>query len=185
MKITQVTRKDLFDAMLVEQVNWAGSLEEPEFLSRLYNLQELPSTDRRFRYTAGDIFKHRINNWDWEEHWVFYDSRFQLMSCDDELLLKFLAETVHPVVRSDVTESQRLVQLYNDFLRNDGFEIAEKTRISGKSVYVGRNIGASAVPGLSTAKNSLSATDLVYVSRQITRMEAAIHNDPGLEHQKN
>ena len=33
MKITQITRKDLFDAMGIEKVNWAGTLEESEFLS--------------------------------------------------------------------------------------------------------------------------------------------------------
>ena len=180
MKITQITRKDIFDAMIVERVNWSGSLEESEFLSRLYNLQEMESTDSRFPDASGDIWQHRTNNYDWEDHWVFYDPRFQLMNGDDEQLLMFLAETVHPVVRTDVTESQRLVQLYNQFLRNDGFEIAEKSRISGKPIYVGRNIGTATLPGLSTAKETLSTTDLVYVSQQITRMEAAIHNDPSL-----
>lgn len=180
MKITQITRKDLFDAMIVERVNWAGSLEEPEFLARLYDLKSLPSWDSRFPDAAGDIWQHRVNNYDWDEHWVFSDSRFDLMNGDDEVLLKFLAETVHPVVRPDVTESQKLVQLYNRYLRNDGFEIAEKSRISGKPVYVGRNIGVYTVPGLSAAKESLSGADVVYVTQQITRMEAAVLNDPGL-----
>jgi len=180
MKITQITRKDLFDAMIVEGINWSGSLEEPEFLSRLYDLQALPSTDNRFPDAAGDIWQHRTNNWDWEDHWVFYDRRFQLMNGDDELLLRFLAESVHPVVRPDVTESQKIVQLYNQFLKNDGFEISEKARMSGKPIYIGRNIGSTALPGVSAAKETLSGTDLVYVSQQITRMEAAVLNDPSL-----
>lgn len=180
MKISQITRKDLFDAMVVEEVNWSGSLEEPQFLSRMYDLKYLPSNDRRFPDAAGDIWQHRINNNDWEAHWVFYDSRFELMNGDDEVLLKFLAETVHPIVRPDVTESQKLVQLFNKYLRNDGFELVEKSRISGKPIYVGRNIGVIEVPGVSAAKESLSGTDLVYVAQQITRMEAAVLNDPGL-----
>lgn len=180
MKITQITRKDLFDAMVIEDVYWAGSLEEPEFLSRLYDLKSMPSTDHRFPDAAGDIWQHRINNYDWEAHWVFYDRRFDLMSGDDEVLLRFLAETVHPIVRTDVTESQKLVQLYNKYLRNDGFELAEKSRISGKPIYIGRNIGMAAVPGVSAVKESFSGTDLVYVTQQITRMEAAVLNDPGL-----
>lgn len=179
-KITQITRKDLFDAMTVEGVDWAGSLEEPEFLARLYDLNSLPSTDHRFADAGGDIFQHRINNFDWEDHWVFYDRRFHLMNGDDEILLNFLAETVHPIVRPDVTEAQRLVQLYNQYLRNDGFELAEKTRISGKPVYVGRNIGITNVPAVSAAKETLSGSDVVYVTQQITRMEAAIPSDPGL-----
>ncbi|MEM1113737.1 MAG: abortive infection family protein [Pseudomonadota bacterium] len=180
MKITRITRKDIFDAMTAEEVAWAGSLEETEFLSRLYDLHGIRSTDSRFRDAAGDIWQHRVNNWDWEAHWVYYDPRFELMSGDDELLLRFLAETVHPIVRPDITESQQLAELYNQFLRNDGFEIAETSRISGKPVFAGRNIGASAVPGLSAAKEALGATDLTYVSQQISRMEAAVHNDPSL-----
>lgn len=180
MKITQITRKDLFDAMVIEKVNWAGTLEESEFLSRLYDLSSLPSTDQRFPDAAGDIWQHRVNNYDWEDHWVFYDRRFHLMNGDDEILLRFLAESVHPVVRPDVTECQKLVQLYNSFLINDGFEIAERTRISGKPVYIGRNVGVVSLPGVGAAKESLSGSDVVYVTQQITRMEAAVLNDPGL-----
>jgi hypothetical protein len=180
MKITQITRKDLFDAMVLETVNWAGTLEEPEFLARLYDLSAMPSTDNRFFDAAGDIWQHRVNNYDWDDHWVFYDRRFNLINGDDEILLRFLSETVHPVVRPDVTESHKLVQLYNQYLKNDGFEIIEKTRISGKPVYIGRNIGLSHSPGITAVKETLSGTDVVYVSQQITRMEAAVLNDPGL-----
>jgi len=180
VKITHITRKDLFDSIVIEKVDWSGSLEEAEFLARVYNLQEIKSTDQRFNDAAGDIWQHRFNNWDWEDHWIFHDARFQLMNGDDEILLRFLAETVHPIVRSDVTESKKLVQLYNKFLHNDGFELSEKYRISGKPIYIGRNIGATALPGMAAAKSVLSGTDLVYVGQQITRMEAAVNNDPSL-----
>ena len=60
--------------MVVEEVKGTGSLEEPEFLSRLYDLKSLLSNDRRFPDSAGDICQHRINNYDWEAHWVFYDT---------------------------------------------------------------------------------------------------------------
>ena len=94
MKISQITRRDLVDAILVEKVNWAGRLEEPEFLLRLFDLSALPSTDSRFPDAAGDIWQHRINNpQDWEDDWVFYDRRFNLLNCDDEVLLRFLCET--------------------------------------------------------------------------------------------
>lgn len=146
--------------MVVEKVNWAGALEEPEFLARLYYLKSLRSTDSRFPDAAGDIWQHRINNYDWEDHWVFYDSRFELMNGDDEVLLQFLAETVHPIVRPDVTESHRLIQPYNEYLRNDGFELVEKTRISGKPVYIGRNVGVASAPGVAAAKDVLSGADI-------------------------
>tara|TARA_R110002167_G_scaffold45324_3_gene136217 strand:+ start:11677 stop:12585 length:909 start_codon:yes stop_codon:yes gene_type:complete len=180
MKITQITRRDLFDVLLIEKVNWAGTMEESEFLSRLYDMSSIPSTDQRFPDASGDIWQHRVNNEDWEDNWVFYDRRFHLMNGDDEILLRFLAESVHPVVRPDVTECQKLVQLYNSYLINDGFEISERTRISGKPIYIGRNVGAVSLPGVEAAKQTLSGSDVVYVTQQITRMEAAVLNDPGL-----
>lgn len=180
MKITNLTRRDLFDAMIIEEIDWPGSLEEAEFLSRIYDLKSLPSRDSRFDDAAGDILQHRVNNFDWDADWVFHDSRFDLMNGDDEVLLRFLTESVHPVVRRDVTECQRIVQLYNEYLKRDGFELAEKSRISGKPIFVGRNIGAVVTPGVSAAKEILGGADLVYVSQQITRMEAAVLNDPGL-----
>jgi hypothetical protein len=181
MRVSQVTRRDIFDALLVEKISWSGRLEESEFLARVFDLGSLPSKDSRFKNSAGDIWQHRVNNpQDWDDDRVFYDDRFNLMGCDDGLFLRFMCETVHPVVRPDVTESQKLVQLYNAYLQNDGFALVEKSRISGKPVYVGRDIGIIEAPGVSAAKETLGGTDTTYVAQQITRMEASVVNDPGL-----
>ena len=180
MRITQVTRRDIADAIMVEQVNWSGRLEESEFLARIFDIDSLPSTDGRFSNASGDIWQHRINNLDWEDNWIFSDRRFNLIGCDDEIFLRFLCETIHPVVRPDVTEAERLLQLYNSFLKRDGFQIVEKIRISGKPVYVGRLVGVIGVPGVAAAKDVFSGTDATYVTRQITRMEASVVNDPDL-----
>jgi hypothetical protein len=58
MKISQIKRRDIVDAITVEEINWSGRMEEAEFLSRLFNLGSLPSTDRRFKDAAGDIWQH-------------------------------------------------------------------------------------------------------------------------------
>ncbi len=181
MRISETTRRDIADAILVERVNWSGTLEEPEFMSRIFDLSALPSTDGRFSDAAGDIWQHRVNNpSDWQDNWLFYDERFNLMNCEDDLFLKFLCETIHPVVRPDVAEAEKLCQLYNGFLKNDGFQLVEKTRISGKPVYVGRHVGITGAPGVCVAKQVLSGTDASYVCQQITRMEAAVVNDAEL-----
>jgi hypothetical protein len=138
----------------------------------------MPSTDSRFKDAAGDIWQHRVNNHDWDDDWIFHDPRFNLFQADDEVFLRFLCETIHPVVRPEVTESQRLSQLYNQFLRNGGFELVEKTRISGRPVYVGRHVGLIPTPGLQAAQRTFA--DAGYVAQQITRMEAAVLNDPAL-----
>ncbi len=180
MNISQLTRRDIIDAVAVEKINWCGRLEEPEFLSRLFNLASLPSTDGRFKDAAGDIWQHRINNFDWDDDWVFYDGRFNLMNGDDETFLAFLCETIHPVVRPDPAEAEKICQLYNQYLRNDGFQIVEKTRLSGKPVFVGRHVGVGVTPALTAARVSLGGTDPGYITQQITRMEAAVLNDPAL-----
>jgi hypothetical protein len=180
MQISEITRRDIFDAIQLENFAWSGRLEESEFLSRLYDLNALPSSDPRYSDASDDIWKHRVANNDWDDYWIFTDSRFLLHRGDDEILLRFLCETIHPVVRPDPTEAQRLLQLYNQLLGNDGFRLVEKTRISGRPVYVGRQVGIIQAPGLSAAKQVLVDADAGYVAQQITRMEAAVTNDPFL-----
>jgi AbiJ-like protein len=102
------------------------------------------------------------------------------MSGDDEVLLRFLRESIHPVVRADVTEAARLCQLYNTFLQNDGFQLVEQTRLSNKAVYVGRYVGVVATPGITAARAVFAGTDLGYIAQQITRMESAVNSDPDL-----
>jgi len=178
MKISELTRRDIFDSL--RGVDIYGRLEETEFLSRLYDLEKLPSSDSRFKDAAGDIWQHRVNNYDWQDGWVFDDWRFNLRDGDDEILLRFLAEIVHPVVRPNILESTQLVQQLNQHLENDGFQLVEATRLSGKPVYVGKYIGVHTVPGLNAARELLSGTDASYVAQQITRIEAAVTHDPSL-----
>ena len=64
-KITEATRQNIIDLInigfqdsgTIEDVNiyWSGRLEEPDFLSRLYDLTKMESTDGRFSSAAGDI----------------------------------------------------------------------------------------------------------------------------------
>lgn len=180
MKISLITRHDLIDAISAEKIDWSGRLEEAQFLSRLFDLSSMPSRDNRFPDAGGDIWQHRVNNYDWDDDWVFHDSRFNLMNCDDEIFLRFLCETVHPVVRPDVAEAEKIRQTYDVYLKNDGFQLVERTRLSGKPVYAGRYVGTSAMPGISAARETLSGTDATYVTQQITRMETAVLQDPNL-----
>lgn len=178
-KISEITRRDIFDCLRSE--NWHGRLEETEFLSRIFNLKALPSNDARFLDAAGDIWQHRVNNpGDWDDDWIFKDPRFQLEDGHDEVLLRFLCETIHPVVRPEIIDCIRLCQLYNDLLKHDGYEIVERTRISGRPVFAGRYIGLHPLLAVRTARDCLVEADEGYVAQQITRMESAISTDPSL-----
>jgi hypothetical protein len=118
--ITNLTRRNIFDYMSMEKILWAGRLDEPDFVARVWPAaNEKPSYDGRFKGALADIHQHRVNNFDWEDDWIFTDGRFNLMSCSDEQFLAFLAEVVHPVVRSDDNEAADLVAEFNKHLRAD------------------------------------------------------------------
>ncbi len=180
MNISEATRRDIFDSIVIEKVSWNGRLEEPDFLARLYDLKSMPSSDSRFSDAYDDIWQHRINNYDWDDYWVFTDTRFNLLHGEDEMFLRFLCETLHPVVRTDPEEIERLRQGYNLLLRNDGYEIVPKTKMGGRSIFAARQIALSADIHVKSLKQKFTGTDANYVIDQITRMESAVENDPGL-----
>ncbi len=55
-----------------------------------------------------------------------------------------------------------------------------KTKMGGRSIYAARQIALSAELHVGTLKQKFTGTDANYVLEQITRMESAIENDPGL-----
>lgn len=138
--ITDVTRRRLVEGLAELRVPWWGVLDEVEFLSRLYDLDDLPSTDRRHRTAGGDIYQHRILNLDWDDDWIFDDERFGLAEAD-EPLLAFLAEMLHPAVRTDLDEVGRLLEFLNSVLVHDGYELVEVNAISGAPIFAPRRFG--------------------------------------------
>jgi hypothetical protein len=182
MDISEATRRDIIDYLITNRVRWSGRLEEPEFLSRLFDLSRLPTTDhRRSQYPTAyeDIWQHRVNNSDWNDDWVFYDSRFNILHSEDEVSLKFLCEMLHPVVRTDPEEVESLRQIFNKFLYQDGYEIIERTRMSNRPIFAARRVQLAGKEILKV-KEAFKETTSEYAMRQITRMETAIRDDPDL-----
>jgi len=178
-QISEITRRNIFDFLQVENLWWPGRLDETEFLSRIFDLKNMPSNDHRFDNAEGDIWQHRVNNPnDWTDNWIFNDERFNLLRGDDAIFLNFLCEMIHPIVRADSTEVNRMLQIYNDNLSDDNFEIVEKTKISGKPIFIGR----PKLMGKETIERKGNELKLIlneqYVSQQITLMESSIENAP-------
>jgi hypothetical protein len=144
-EISEVTRRAIIDFFTMSQTHWSGRLQDNEFLARLYDLHSLPSQDNRFKNAAGDIFQHRVRNSDWENDWVFYDSRFNLLYETDEVFLRFLRETVHPIVRPDPDEVRKLVDVYNRELAPDRWELVAVKEVSGKPIFAAQQVGRVAV----------------------------------------
>ncbi len=177
--LTEVTRRDIRDYLIVSGFSWWGDLDETEFLSRLYDLTTLPSRDHRFKDAAGDIWQHRRNNDDWPDDWVFDDDRFGLAELDEKLL-RFLAETLHPVVRRDRTQIATLAAELNKRLKPDGWELAEAEIISGWPCYAAQRVRSGAVRAVTRARAVADALDAGWMRREIQRLEKAIDTDPSL-----
>jgi len=173
-------RVNILDGLRLENVSWRGQLDDVEFLSRLYDLQKLPSHDSRFKDAAGDIWQHCINNDDWEPYWVFADSRFGLQDGSAEAFLRFLCETIHPLVRPDRDAATMLASHYNDQLRHAGWEIMEEERIGGRPRFAYRRLDHQGKRAVSRARTVADALDAGWMAKAIERLERGIDTDPEL-----
>jgi hypothetical protein len=179
-RIRRQTRLNILDGLRLDSVSWSGRLDDVDFLARIYDLQALPSTDSRYKDAAGDIYQHRVNNFDWEDDWVYDDPRFGIQNGADAMFLRFLCETVHPVVRPDKDDAIRLVAQYNDQLRQDGWELVEEERIAGRPRFVARKAGLAGGRSVSRARTVADALDAGWMQKEIERLELAVESDPAL-----
>lgn len=177
-RISPLTRRNVLDWLALSGHSWAGRLDDEDFLGRLYDLSALGSTDTRFSDAAGDIWQHRTRNYDWDDDWVFSDPRFNLRDGSDENLLRFLAETVHPLVRKDQDEAGALVRAYNDTLRPDGFEIVETSRMGDRAVYSWRRTAAVRAPAASALRDHPDLADKAVIIQHLDRIQRDLNSDP-------
>lgn len=180
LNISREIRNNIFDALKLECVWWGGNLNEVEFLSRLFDLQSLPSSDSRYKDAAGDIWQHCINNEDWDKDWIYSDERFDLVGGSEDVFLRFLCEIVHPVVRPDRDESFKIVSHFNEQLRQVGWEIFERERIAGRPRFSYRQLTNNAGRSVTRARTVAEALDAGWMAKEIERLEHSIDRDPAL-----
>lgn len=174
-------RNNIFDGLRLEKIAFYGSLNDVEFLSRLYNLNELPSDDPRYKDAAGDIWQHCVNNNDWEADWIYSDKRFNLIDGPADQFLRFLCELIHPVVRPDRDTAIKLASHFNDQLRQVGWEINEVERVAGRPRFSYRRIGQdNGSKAVSRGRTVADALDAGWMAKEIERLENAIDRDPAL-----
>ena len=178
--VSEITRRNILDYLRAHKIDWAGRLSESGFLSRLYKLNELPSTDSRCENAGGDIGLHREHFIDWSDDWVYDDYRFDLMNCPDEEFLRFICEMIHPVVRSEKDEAEFLLEMFNANLVGDDWEIVATTFISKKPVYSARRRLTDIDHSISHVKEIAKGLNANYITQQITRMQTSINTDPEL-----
>ena len=140
-KINQIIRQNIFDISKILNISWQGNLNDIDFLERIFDLTDLPSYDSRHKNATEDIIRHRITNPDdWSSDWVFTDERFNLSNCADEVFLKFICLSLHPVVRDDQAQISSLFKEFNRLLKNSGYELFQSDILSDKPVFSFRKI---------------------------------------------
>lgn len=175
-KITDITRRKIADEMALSYLYYHGNLNEPEFLGRIFELKKLPSRDHRFNDAYGDIFQHTVNNNDWDEDWIYSDSRINLSFCDDITYLKFLCQTIHPRIRTDKEEVDALLKIFNKHLVNDNFELFETEKISGSPLFDGREI-TNSTNNFQNQKSVIKEYfDSNYVNKKLEHVSKAIED---------
>ncbi len=133
-KITELTRTDIVDALVLDKVSFTGQLDIISFLKRIWPLETMPSQDNRFDNAEGDIWQHIVNNYDYTESELLYQ-RLKICSVPDEQFIRFLEVCLLPVVARDPQRIEDLASLFNKFLVNDGFVVKPVGRVSGRTTY--------------------------------------------------
>ncbi len=133
-KITNITRRDIIDWLLLRGKPFHGRLDLLDFLRRIWDLESMPSTDSRFKNLDGDIWQHMVNNHDWDESELL-TVRLNLLTCPDTQFCKFLETVLHPLAQSNAQDAREMARELTSYLARDGFRIAETDNISGRPVF--------------------------------------------------
>jgi len=142
MEITQVTRAATLDEILLAERPFHGRMDLLAFLERVWPLSSMRSTDTRFSDAKGDIWQHVVRNDDWTYEYLL-TTRLDILGCEDDVLLRFLATCLHPLAVRDPQEADELASSFNRNLKADGYRLVITSYISGKPVYSGMDIEAS------------------------------------------
>jgi hypothetical protein len=188
-RITDITRDDIIDGfrlgfpstglLCYVTLCWYGRLTPFNFLDALFNLSKLPSYDSRCKNAGEDVIFHTENFYgDYKDDFIFSDERFRLKEADDDLFLKFLCRVFHPQVRNENIDWKSALDHINSLLINDGFELYEESKISGRNIYGYRDLFAGKSLIMDQAQKVKKAFDLPYIHTQIDLMTKNIDTAP-------
>ena len=142
-RISEVTRRNLLDALLLGNDDYHGRMDAVDFLGRVWPLVDMPSTDRREPHLYADLRRH-ISWGDYDDTQVLFGI-LGIATCPDQRFGKFLAECLHPLVRTDRERVAVLLAMFNEHLARDGFVLVETSRVSGYPIFEMAALASEAV----------------------------------------
>lgn len=169
--ISDVTRDKIFDIISPYHVGTT------DFLSKIFNLEELPSNDRRFKNFAGDIWQHTENNFDWEDNWWKTDSRLNLADGSDEIFTKFLSAVINWLIKPETLEDATLENI-NKELNYDGFEVYNQSEPGKRSKFNIKQIKQLHNFSIQNSNKIKQKIDSQYLHAQLEIINNAINDSP-------
>ncbi|MBL1411101.1 abortive infection family protein [Sphingobacterium faecale] len=173
-RITQEIRNEIADEIIAKNLIYNGKVRHSDFLNRLFDLKEMPSTDYRPEYNNAykDIYQHAdMNPGDWDKGWVFTDERLNLTHCADEVYLKFLDLTVNPAMRDNDGTAKQLIDIYNKSLKSIGIGFQQEIELQNGAPKYSRAILAELQSGQTTKSLEIKRyLDSDYVKQKIDLM---------------
>ena len=131
--IHEVTRRDIVDMLLLQDVPFHGRLDLIDFLKRIWPLDEMPSWDGRFTKATQDIATH-MGFGDWDDSYLL-TVRLGLLGEPDDVFLRFVEMAVHPMTQTDEAVASGAAAAISRHLRSDGYQLVETDRISGRQLF--------------------------------------------------
>jgi predicted nucleotide-binding protein len=134
-RVTEVTRRDIIDQLILRDGDFYGHLDQVTFLARVWDLTTMPSTDRREPNLDADLRRHiSWGDHGYDDAGVLY-GKLEIIQRPDEEFGRFLAACLHPIVQRNPVEVSELLGIFNNSLAADGFILSESARVSGLPVY--------------------------------------------------
>lgn len=106
--------------------SFLGKYEEYDgiltFLSKIWNLKEMPSSDSRYKNAFEDAQQHIVNNSDWTFEYLFLE-RLNLIDDDEKYFISFIETVVNPTVRKNRDEITLYVSKINSIISATGYKL--------------------------------------------------------------
>lgn len=123
-KLSIKLKEDIFREVISQPNPFAESQEVgiSKFLTMIWDLDSLPSTDDRFDTAREDLIHHTVGNNDWDYEFLFLE-RFKLFEAEEKFEL-FLEALMSPDIRTSEDDITKFYFLLNPYLKKEGVELA-------------------------------------------------------------
>lgn len=122
IKLSKKLKNDILN-VIISQENSFGDLSSGDgildFLSKIWDLRIMPSTDGRYNDAYGDIYQHMVNNDDWDYEYLFI-TRLEILENDD-IFQRFLQTVFNPDVRKTEDSIMKFYLLINPYLEKENY----------------------------------------------------------------